>query len=586
MHSDETNTRLTTILTSTYNHIQYVRERLLLVSFLLCCILQSYAALTDKGEILLKECENAIATRQYNALEKKAYDLVHLGKTHGNREEEVTGEALRLHALISVRDTADFTLPIDALTKELPSLKENNSRSYLVACRTISSYYQRIINNYSQALHYATEQLETARKLNDKNAEAAALSTIASIYFQKQDNSGWEYALKAYYLSKEINDLSTRYVTASNMANYLFNNHKYDEALKYLKEADGFAKQVGLESENSYINSFMGDIYKGLGKTDQAEKFYLLSMDDNPVTPNYDKIYSRICYAMFLIEQKRLNEALKLLTDINDMSREYKVTIFEKEVLSLLSTIYELHGDYAKSLEYYKKYTAVSLNLFSEQKEREFAILDLRNKVREEELKNASQSLEIMKRGRTIIILTAIGMLFLIICVAGFFYHRRKISDYKQTIARYLENMRNEKLLREQLEQANIKAQQRDASNATGGLNDEKSKKLYQQIEKLMNEGLYRDSSLSLDKAAGLLSTNRTYLSQVVNEHYGKSFSAYVSEYRLNEAVELLSDPDNTDPLKTVGAKVGFTSPSNFYTLFRQRVGVSPSVFRENVKNV
>lgn len=584
MHSDETNTRLTTILTKTYNH---TRKSLFFVFFLYFSMLTGQAAFSDKGETLLNDCENAIASRQYDVLEKKASDLVRLGKTQSNREEEVTGEALHLHALISVRDTADFTIPIDALIKELPTLKESNLKSYLIVCRTVSSYYQRIINDYSQALHYATEHLETARHLNDKNAEAAALSTIASIYFQKQDNSGWEYALKAYDLSKEINDLSTRYVTACNMANYLFNNNKYDEALKYLKEAEGFAKQAGLKSENSYINSFMGDIYMRLGKTDLAEKFYILSMEDNPVTPNYDKIYSRICYAIFMIEQKRLNDALKLLMDIGDMSRAYKVTIFEKEIFSLMSIIYERQGDYAKSLEYYKKYTDVTLNLFSEQKEREFAILDLRNKVREEELKNASQSLEIMKRGRTIIILTAIGVLFLIICVAGFIYHRRKISDYKQTIARYLENMRNEKLLREQLEQANIKAQQRDTSNTTtGGLNDEKSKQLYQQIEKLMNEGLYRDSSLSLDKAAGLLSTNRTYLSQVVNEHYGKSFSSYVSEYRLNEAVELLSDPDNTDPLKTVGAKVGFTSPSNFYTLFRQRVGVSPSVFRENVKNV
>lgn len=584
MHSDETNTRHITILTRTYNHIQSHKERLFLVLFLLSCMVKCHAAFSEKGENLLKDCEKAIASRQYNILENKARDLVRLGQTQSNREEEVTGEALRLHALISVRDTADFTIPIDALIKELPSLKERNQKSYMVVCRTISSYYQRIIGDYSQALHYATGHLEASRKLNDKNAEAAALSTIASIYFQKQDNSGWDYALKAYELSKEINDLSTRYVTACNMANYLFNNQKSEEALKYLKEAEGFAKQAGLESENSYINSFMGDIYKTLGKKDQAEKFYILSMEDESDTPNYDKIYSRICYAMFLMEEDRLNEALKLLTNVDKMAQECKVTIFEKEIYSLISLIYEQQGEYAKSLEYYKKYTDVTLNFFSEQKEREFAILDLRNKVREEEWKNAKQSLEIMKRGRTIIILIAIGVIFLIICIAGLIYHRRKVTDYKHTITRYLENMRNEKLLREQLEQAN--AQQRDACRTSGGLNDEKSKQLYQQLEKLMNEGLYHDSTLSLDKAAGLLSTNRTYLSQVVNEHYGKSFSAYVSEYRLNEAVEILSDPENTDALKTIGAKVGFTSPSNFYTLFRQRVGVSPSVFRENVKNV
>ena len=583
MQKDKTNTRHMTIPNSTNPHTIDFRESVILIIFLFLATLNGYAALSAKGEALLNECENAISSRQYSILENKASELKRFGLSQGNHDDELTGDALRLHAMICVRDTADFTLPIETLIKELPSLKDENPRSYMVVCRTISSYYQRIINDYSQALHFATEQLETSRRLHDKNAEAAALSAMASIYFQKQDNSGWQYALKAYELSKETNDLSTRYVTACNMANYLFNRHKSEEALKYLTEAEGFADQVGLDSEKSYLNSFMGDIYKRLGQPEKAEKFYILSMDDHPGTSNYDKVYSRICYAMFLIEQKRLNDALRLLTDIRDMADKYKVTIFEKEVFSLMSTIYELQGDYAKSLEFYKKYTAVTLSLFSEQKEREFAILDLRNQVREEEWKNANQSLEIMKRGRTIIILIAIGVLLIVIGVAGFIYHRRKMTYYKQTVTRYLENMRNEKMLREQLELA--QSQQRNAPRQSSGLNDEKSKQLYQQLEMLMNDGLYRDSSLSLDKAAGLLSTNRTYLSQVVNELSGKSFSAYVSEYRLNEAVELLSDPNNTDALKTIGAKVGFSSPSNFYTLFRQKVGVSPSIFRENVKN-
>lgn len=546
--------------------------------------LQVNAAFTDKGEALVRECENAISSRKYDLLEKKAVQLHNIGVANGNQDEIVTGDAFRLHALISVRDTIDFTIPVEALVKELPTLKENNSTSYLVVCSTLSLYYQCIINDLSQALHYATEKLECSRKQNDKNAEAAALSTLASIYFQKQDNSGWQYALKAYDLSKEINDLSTRYVTACNMANYLFNNKRVEDALKYLKEADGFAERVGMESEKSYIYSFMGDIYKTLGKPSQAESLYIKSMENYQGTSNYDKVYSRLCYAMFLMEQKRLSEALHLLISVSEMAHKYKVTIFEKEIYSMMSQIYEQQGDFEKSLEYYKDYTEVTLNLFSEQKEREFAILDLRNRVSEEERKNASQSLEIMKRGRIIIILIAIGVVFILICVGGFIYHRRKVADYNDTIARYLENMRNEKLLREQLEQAN--AQHRECNRTSGGLNDEKSNQLFTQLEKYMNDGLYRDSSLSLDKAAGVLSTNRTYLSQVVNEHSGKSFSSYVNEYRLNEAVELLSDPDNTDALKTIGSKVGFTSPSNFYTLFRQRVGVSPSVFRENIKNI
>ena len=540
--------------------------------------------ISDKGKQLSEECEKAISSRRYDLLQKKGDELQRLGRSSGNHMEEIIGDALRLHALICVRDTSDFTLSIESLIKEVPTIKDANLMGYLVLNRTISAYYQRIINDYSQSLHYATENLWAARRLGDRNAEASALSSIASIYFQKQDPSGWPYAVESYELAKEIGDLTTRYVAACNMANYLYNNKKFEEASKYLKEAADFAARAGLDSEKSYINSFSGDLYAQLGQYSEAERFYRISLDDSPSTSNYDKIYSRLCYAIFLIGAHRLGEAKELLEKVWEMAREYKVTIFEKEIYSLMSRIYEEQGDYSKSLEYYKRYTQTSLELFSEQKEREFAILDLRNKVSEEERKNADQSLELMKRGRTIIILLAVGSIFIVICVAGFFYHRRKVAGYKQTVARYLENARSERHLREQLEAATA---DRQGSRQSGSLNDEKSQALYLALEQLMKEKhIYRDSSLSLEKAAGILSTNRTYLSQVVNEKAGKSFSSYVNEYRLNEAVELLSDSSITEPLKSIGAKVGFTSPSNFYTLFRQRVGVSPSVFRDNVKNI
>ncbi|MDE5876409.1 MAG: helix-turn-helix domain-containing protein [Muribaculaceae bacterium] len=559
--------------------------KIYIVSFLfLLCTFYVNAEISERGAILIKECENAVSLRRYNILEKKADELRRLGRTQANREEEITGEALHLHALICVRDTSDFTPGIEALTKEVSILKNINLQSYAIVCRTLSSYYQRILSDYSQALHYASENLETARTLADRNMEASALSAVASIYFQKLDASGWTYAIQAYDLSKEIGDLPNRYITACNMANYLYNNQKFEESLKYLEEANEFAIRADFEGEKSYLNSFRGDLYCCLGKPEQAEKFYLLSLEDSPSTSNYDKIYSRLCYAMFLVRQKRLNEALNMLNNISEMVGKYKVTTFEKEIYTLLSLIYEEKGEFARSLDYYKKYTQTALNLFSEQKEREFAILDLRNKVSEEERKNATQSIEIIKRGRTILILSTIGVIFILILVGGIIYHRRKMTDYKQTISRYLDNMRQERHLREQLEKANIEHRE---SRSTSSLNNGKSLELYQQLEKLMKEEhLYRDSSLSLDKTAGILSTNRTYLSQVVNEKAGKSFSSYVNEYRLNEAVELLSDPNNNEPLKHIGAKVGFTSPSNFYTLFRQRVGVSPSVFRENIKKI
>ena len=271
-----------------------------------------------------------------------------------------------------------------------------------------------------------------------------------------------------------------------------------------------------------------------MGNTAEAEKYYKLSLEATPETSNYDIIYSRVCYAMFLLNHDRLNEALAQPQDTDKLAREKKVTIFNKEIFFFMSKIYEKQGNYAKSLEFYIKYADAKLELFSEQKEREFAILDLRNKVSEEERKNASQSPELMKRGRTIIILSAVGTIFLIICVAGLFYHRNKMNDYKQIVARYLANAESERHLREQLEAAKAT----NAEAKTGAvLNDEKSQNLFEQLEKMMKDDrTYRGAPLSLDKTATLLSTNRTYLSHVVNEKPENLFpttSTHIASTRL-----------------------------------------------------
>lgn len=49
---------------------------------------------------------------------------------------------------------------------------------------------------------------------------------------------------------------------------------------------------------------------------------------------------------------------------------------------------------------------------------------------------------------------------------------------------------------------------------------------------------------------ADLLGTNRTYLSQVINEQTQQNFTQYINNYRINEAIRLLSDPKQIFPLR------------------------------------
>lgn len=84
-----------------------------------------------------------------------------------------------------------------------------------------------------------------------------------------------------------------------------------------------------------------------------------------------------------------------------------------------------------------------------------------------------------------------------------------------------------------------------------------------------------------------MLGTNRTYLSTVIHAKGGMSYQQFVNTYRINEAIEVLSDASQIDrPLKQLWSDLGFTSPSTFYKLFQQSVGITPLAFRKQIPGI
>lgn len=103
------------------------------------------------------------------------------------------------------------------------------------------------------------------------------------------------------------------------------------------------------------------------------------------------------------------------------------------------------------------------------------------------------------------------------------------------------------------------------------------------QLKLLMEqEYVYRDPSLTIEKVAQRLSTNRSYLSIVLNQIMGRSFSQYVNRYRIEDAKQLLAA--TTRKVDVVGQLVGFRTPSVFYRIFQQMEGCSPGQYRQRAR--
>lgn len=118
-------------------------------------------------------------------------------------------------------------------------------------------------------------------------------------------------------------------------------------------------------------------------------------------------------------------------------------------------------------------------------------------------------------------------------------------------------------------------------------LADSKKKELVARLEQLMQgQKAYCENLLTKERVAEILQTNRTYLSQVINEVYGKSFTQYINDLRIEEAIRRLDNPSNRRALRLIGQDLGFNSPTTFNTQFQQRTGMTPSQYRQKVQQL
>ena len=176
-------------------------------------------------------------------------------------------------------------------------------------------------------------------------------------------------------------------------------------------------------------------------------------------------------------------------------------------------------------------------------------------------------------------IISLAGVFLLALFLLYFIWRRNRF--YAAIVYQYKARIRREKQMQQKLREL----EELEDKYATSSLTEEKSADLFQRLEKIMREdAIYRDKLLTKEKAAEMLGTNRTYLSQIINQQTSLTFTQYVNEYRINEAVKLISEPNNQTPIKAISSEVGFSSTTTFYKAFQHIVGMSPSQYKNKTE--
>lgn len=116
-------------------------------------------------------------------------------------------------------------------------------------------------------------------------------------------------------------------------------------------------------------------------------------------------------------------------------------------------------------------------------------------------------------------------------------------------------------------------------------LTEDEKNTIINSLDKLMvNQKPYLDSELNISRLAGYLETQVYKLSYLLNTHYNKNFSSFINEYRVNEAKELLTNPEmDYYNIIQIGYEAGFGSKTVFNTNFKRLTNLSPTLYRKQV---
>jgi AraC-like DNA-binding protein len=104
--------------------------------------------------------------------------------------------------------------------------------------------------------------------------------------------------------------------------------------------------------------------------------------------------------------------------------------------------------------------------------------------------------------------------------------------------------------------------------------------------EYMITEKPYLDPDLRIEDVAKALKIKRHHLTQIISETYNKNFFTYINEFRISDALKMMSDVHNNEmTILRIAYDTGFNSKSSFNRIFKNITGKSPSEYKGTSKS-
>lgn len=184
-------------------------------------------------------------------------------------------------------------------------------------------------------------------------------------------------------------------------------------------------------------------------------------------------------------------------------------------------------------------------------------------------------------------LLLVVGPLMLLVLI--FFVHSFISLGYYITP---VENMLEEQEDQEEQEESDTSTdqlaygdQQDAVADGQADLNiffQERMKEIGAALEKWCDDRMYKDCNVTIYSLAANLGCKKNELTEYFNLSQHTNFRTWLSDIRFNEAVRMMKEnPEFSND--AISTECGFSSHTQIYRIFKQKTGLSPSQWREQM---
>ena len=470
-------------------------------------------------------------------------------------------------------------------------------------------FYNR--NDYSSSYSCLLKALDIAEESGISDILPYIYLNMGNIYINYNDTHASDSLYrKAFYASVSAHSDEIMITTLSNLAISAMSRNKVESVQG---EIAVFRRQRLTQKE---MVGYITDVCKAadrLGSGDTLGAIHFLKEAkqkvDTKLTPERYTAGCDMLIATLFSRIGKQKQAIDVLRRV-EASTDGVALDLQSETCGMMSDVYRKLNMSDSAMAYHSRQLTLSDSLF--RKQQYGLIRDMKGTY---EIRKLDEQVRLMDQKRrnaiTVLVLsTTVGIIFMLLSFAIYRKNKKLRRSNRELYLRNEEMLNfgnNERRQRavyekklEEYEAQLVSLQksidkEKDAVDntpakyASSTLDDYAKQKLLTKIGQVLESvETISNTEFSVDMLSKMVGSNSRYVSQVINETYGKNFNALLGETRVKQACLRLRDDATYGnmTIEAIALDLGFKSRSNFVTVFKKVTGLSPSEYKKIGKEV